>query len=566
MRKSINIIIMRTKSSVGGIDWTQNLGQSGVVRRLFLILAAFMLGGLSALAAGVVSHGSPVPHESGPKEAQGRSYQSTNATLTIPQGGSTNFFFAIQDAAVGWSGLDPTTASLVNTTNSMLTNCVLTVTEVSVPFTPPNPPPGWTNVYSFGTNELTVQAGNNFGTNTIMLVSEDIWGEYSTNYVNLNVMHVSQPPSFFAGDKSGGRVGGLGIACNTKSFDRHHQRCGQSHKFTWSFSATAPTTTSTNNGVITTNKLNFVAVPAITNYNGTNGLTANLVFAVQTNSYGSNLVSVVMTDSGSAADGGKIAATNTFWLVVSHIVHPPVITLTAATNLVTLENGAPLTNLVSVSGDSPGSPLALVAICTNALSESASVVSTNIVVWPPTTTSAVFTLVFTPGSEAYGAMTNQVIASYTVASKTYLTTNYLVFTITHVSQPPTFSFASNLVVVAEESGAQTNIGFVKNISSGAGNPTNLTWTFTTVTPTNNPATNPASNVQFSVAPTIATNGTLTFTPAAHSFGTNWVTVIMQDSGSSISGGQIATTNHFPGGGGRHFTCADDHAGGQPDHP
>lgn len=532
---------MRTKSSVGGIDWTQNLGQSGVVRRLFLILAAFMLGGLSALAAGVVSHGSPVPHI-GPNP--GPIIQSTNATLTIPQGGSTNFFFAIQDAAVGWSGLDPTTASLVNTTNSMLTNCVLTVTEVSVPFTPPNPPPGWTNVYSFGTNELTVQAGNNFGTNTIMLVSEDIWGEYSTNYVNLNVIHVSQPPSFSLATNPVVVLEDSGLHVITNLLTGITNGAGNPTNLTWSFSATAPTTTSTNNGVITTNKLNFVAVPAITNYNGTNGLTANLVFAVQTNSYGSNLVSVVMTDSGSAADGGKIAATNTFWLVVSHIVHPPVITLTAANNLVTLENGAPLTNLVSVSGDSPGSPLALVAICTNALSESASVVSTNIVVWPPTTTSAVFTLVFTPGSEAYGAMTNQVIASYTVASKTYLTTNYLVFTITHVSQPPTFSFASNLVVVAEESGAQTNIGFVKNISPGAGNPTNLTWTFTTVTPTNNPATNPASNVQFSVAPTIATNGTLTFTPAAHSFGTNWVTVIMTDSGSSISGGKIATTNTF----------------------
>src|SRR5208337_2019775 len=102
-------IIMRTKSSVGGIVWTQSLGRSGVIRRLLLILAALVLGGLPAW--------SPVAHAGPPKGPVIN--QNTNATLIIAQNTTTNFNFLVQDDAVGWSGITETTASFM--TNNMLT-------------------------------------------------------------------------------------------------------------------------------------------------------------------------------------------------------------------------------------------------------------------------------------------------------------------------------------------------------------------------------------------------------------------------------------------------------------
>ena len=43
---------------------------------------------------------------------------------------------------------------------------------------------------------------------------------------------------------------------------------------------------------------------------------------------------------------------------------------------------------------------------------------------------------------------------------------------------------------------------------------------------------------------MATNGTLTFKPAAHSYGTNTVTVVMTDSGGTTNGGINTYTNSF----------------------
>ena len=85
----------------------------------------------------------------------------------------------------------------------------------------------------------------------------------------------------------------------------------------------------------------------------------------------------------------------------------------------------------------------------------------------------------------------------------------------------------------------TNVGFLTNLLAGPTNEITQSWTFTTATLTNN-----ATNAAFTVLPAIATNGTLSFHPAAHSFGTNLVTVVMTDSGGTNNGGINVYSNTF----------------------
>ena len=133
---------------------------------------------------------------------------------------------------------------------------------------------------------------------------------------------------------------------------------------------------------------------------------------------------------------------------------------------------------------------------------------------------------------AYGTATNQLIASEVSGTNTFLTTNYLVLTVTHVSQPPSFTLVTNVLVLPEESGPQTDSNFAQNISVGAGNVAGtlaqLRFGVTT-------ATNLATDAQFTAMPSITvTNGILTFTPKAHSFGTNLVTVTLTNTLASTN--------------------------------
>jgi len=511
---------MRTRLSVNESSFAKLVAPSRFVPRLLVILALLALSGVAALARGPVFNQNP-------------------NLIVMPQGGTTNILFTIVDDAVGWSGIQTTTATFA--TNGGFANSILTVTNFASPYGPSN---GWTNKYSNETNRLTIIPGNQFGTNLIVLVSVDLWGDSTTNTWTLQVYHVSQPPSFTlaatnfaAGTTNLVVLEESGLQTNHFFVTGVTNGAGNPPGLTWTFAAFTSSTTSSNGGVT------FLKLPTIS-YNGTNGITADLVFAPTNHSYGSNLVSVVMTDSGSSIQGGKIACTNTFELVVSKIVHPPV--FAPVTNLTMLENVMSGTNAtISVTGDSPGSPLGLTVISGNTSAVLASVTVTNIIVSGTNvslansgpSTNSTFTVVFTPVLNWFGPVTNQLIASEVSGGITYLNTNTLIVNVGHVSQPPSFSLASNVVVLAEESGAQALTNFVSGISSGAGNPTDplAQFSFAVTTVTNN-----STNAQFSVLPATGTNGILTFTPAAHSFGTNLVTVTLTDNAQNTNSGGVKT--------------------------
>ena len=513
VKQRSNMNIMKSTSSLGAASCVRSIAPSAFAARLLIILVMLALGGLSAQAR---RRGPVLP------------FNATN-TVTMAQGSTTNVLFTVEDDAVGWSGIQTTTATFL--TNGVFSDSILVVSNLS---SLDGPPPSWTNRFSYETNRLTITPGQyQYGTNVMVLISTDIWGDSTTNRLLLRVYHVSQPPSFAFKTNPLVVLEESGAQTNSQFVKAITNGAGNPPGLAWKFTTTFAQTT---NGVI------FRKPPVITNYNGSIGLTADLVFAPTNNSFGSNLVTVVMTDAGSVINGGRTSFTNSFWLVVAPVVHPPVISW--ATNRTILENGPPLTNVtIRVTGDSPGSVLGLTVASGNTNVVLASVTATNVTGSVSTSTNYQFNLTFAPVLNGYGTITNKLIASEVVGSNTFYSTNSLVLTVAHVTQPPSLVLATNEVVVAEESGLQSITNFVKNISAGAGNAAGTLAQFKIIVRT---VTNTPANARFTGLPAISvTNGILTFTPAAHSFGTNLVTVTLTNLlGSTASGGVTSFTTNF----------------------
>ena len=145
--------------------------------------------------------------------------------------------------------------------------------------------------------------------------------------------------------------------------------------------------------------------------------------------------------------------------------------------------------------------------------------------------SASGTLTYTPANNANGTSTFTVTVSDGggTASGGVDTSVTQTFTLTvnAVNDRPTFS-ASNPSAVVENSGAQT-LAVWASFSAGPANESGQSVLSYTV--------NNISNASlFSVAPSIATNGTLTYTPASNASGTSTFDVVVRDNGGTSLGG------------------------------
>ena len=118
-------------------------------------------------------------------------------------------------------------------------------------------------------------------------------------------------------------------------------------------------------------------------------------------------------------------------------------------------------------------------------------------------------------------------------------TNSLALDVAFVNQPPSYALAAHAVLVQEESGPLTAGGMLTSLSPGPPSESWQTLTLTTITSVGN-----ATNAAFQTMPNVDANGTLTFTPKAHSFGTNLVTVVAKDNGGTGNGGIDSYTNSF----------------------
>ena len=385
------------------------------------------------------------------------------------------------------------------------------------------------------------------GTNTsgavpVQLVAiESGSGLSTTNNLTLNIAYVNQGPSFSMG------AGYLSTITPTTNFMVQTLEespevtnagvltaisvgPGSQSGQTWSFATTTQTNDSTEDiffgETISTNAA-FAVMPWV----DTNG---TMYFQPMPHSYGTNLVTVVMTSSGSATNGGVNTYTTNFFIGIIQTNHAPVIASLADQGIA--ENGAAITFAVNVSDDYD--QLSGDLTLTN-LPSSLATVAIGAPSWP-TASNAVFQVTITPNANTSGAETIQLVATqpaFGSGQTDLLSTNAFNLGIGFVNQAPSFATTTPTVLLLEESpGVITNI--LTGINTGLGNPSE-TWTFTATT-----STNSATNAIFAVAPLAVTNGTMYFQPAAHSYGTNTVTVVMKTSGSAANGGINAVTNSF----------------------
>ena len=139
-------------------------------------------------------------------------------------------------------------------------------------------------------------------------------------------------------------------------------------------------------------------------------------------------------------------------------------------------------------------------------------------------------LTYTPAANAHGSATVTVYAKddggTTNGGTDTSATETFTITVTPLNDAPSFTTGSNQTV-DEDAGAQTKTGWATAISTGPSDESGQTLDFIV---TND------NNSLFTVQPTIASNGTLSYTPAAEASGAATVTVKLHDDGGTANGG------------------------------
>ncbi|MDC8011166.1 tandem-95 repeat protein [Tahibacter soli] len=195
-----------------------------------------------------------------------------------------------------------------------------------------------------------------------------------------------------------------------------------------------------------------------------------------------------------------------------------------------LENNPPTVtpSTLTVLEDTPGT-----ATLTGTDPEGATI--TFAIATPPTlgTTGAVTpggptsaTVVYTPNANANGNDSFTYTGNDGQGSSVPATVSVI---ITPVNDAPAFTAGAN-VAVPENAGAQTVTGWATAISAGPADESTQTVSFTvTVTGT-------TGGLTFTTPPAVASNGTLTFTPANGQSGIATVSVVAVDNGGTANGG------------------------------
>ncbi|HKO45459.1 MAG TPA: Calx-beta domain-containing protein, partial [Pyrinomonadaceae bacterium] len=269
------------------------------------------------------------------------------------------------------------------------------------------------------------------------------------------------------------------------------------------------TATSSNTALVP----NSVANLAVTGAGGTRTLTITPVV----NGFGTTTITVtVESASGNMSD--------TFLFTVNPVNDPPV--FTGGPNVVVNEDAGAQTIPSWATGISPGPANESTQTLTFLVSNNNNGLFS---VQPAIATNG--TLTFTPAANTSGVATVSVQLQDNGGGTDSFPIPPLQFTITvnAVNDPPTFTGGPNQTV-NEDAGAQTVLNWATGISAGPADESGQTLTF---------LVSNGNNSLFSVQPAIATNGTLTYTPAANASGVATVSVQLQDNGGGTD------TSPFP---------------------
>jgi hypothetical protein len=138
-------------------------------------------------------------------------------------------------------------------------------------------------------------------------------------------------------------------------------------------------------------------------------------------------------------------------------------------------------------------------------------------------TSISRTVTMTPRADQFGTAIVTITGTDPIGQVTNRT---FILTVTPVNDPPAF-IASGDRLVSEDSGPQTGPGWATNIVAGPPNESGQALAFQVTS--DNPSL-------FLTGPSVAADGTLTFTPALNANGTAHVTIRLQDNGGTENGG------------------------------
>jgi len=286
--------------------------------------------------------------------------------------------------------------------------------------------------------------------------------------------------------------------------------------------------------------------------------SGTLYFIPKPGSYGTNVVTVVMTDNGGVANNGVDSYTNSFTIGVAQSDIAPVIDIVNLNNRGIPENESTNFLVYVSSATTTWDKLSLFPTAANK-NVSVTIGTSSNAVPPPSELASAANVAAFPVTVTAGAVVGSTIVTL-VASDRILSSAAQTFTATvqAANQAPSFVLSSPLVVTTENHGMVTNKSFLKNISVGPASQSKQTFGFvcTSSSPYNNVLTNiaaPYVTGTNSGTATWATNyptvtidnsGTLMFMPWTNSYGSTVVTVTMTNSGSALFGGVTSYTTNF----------------------
>ncbi len=263
------------------------------------------------------------------------------------------------------------------------------------------------------------------------------------------------------------------------------------------------------------------SVPSFGVVVGGSGANRTVTVTPPANANGAATITVTVQDGTGGQTSGSFVVT------VDPVNDAP--SFTASGNVSVAEDSGPATINAWATNISPGPADETAQSVSFALTNDApALFSTQ----PALSSSGVLT--FTPAPNANGQSMVTVVAhdSGGLEGSSPIT---FTLTVTSANDLPSFALGGNLAV-AQDAGPQTIANFASSISSGPADEAAQTITF---------AVQAVGTGLFSVAPAIAPNGTLTFTPSPTASGKTNVTVTATDSGgatSAVQTFQIAVTS------------------------
>lgn len=254
-----------------------------------------------------------------------------------------------------------------------------------------------------------------------------------------------------------------------------------------------------------------------------------LIYTPAAGVIGTATITLQLQDNGGTADGGvDTSAPQTFTISINNVNDAP--SFTAGPSQTVLEDAGAQTVAGWATAIDDGDAGVTQALTFNITGNS----NAALFAVAPAIDPATGTLTYTPAADANGSATITVTLSDDggTADGGVDTSAPQSFTIsvTAVNDAPSF-IPGAPVSVLENAGPQT-VTWATAISAGPANEAGQTLAFA-ITANSNPAL-------FASGPTIAADGTLSFTPATNTSGSASLTVVLQDNGGTANGGIDAT--------------------------